>query len=177
MEADRETQRPDEQPVSDQTGPPQPGEDLDELKKENEALKKAYEDLNERHLRLAADFENFRKRTNRQTKEIREFALEKFAVDLLDVADNFERALKADDASLREGLERIQKQFTGIMERYGIRHFECINSEFNPEKHEAVACIPSNHPESTIVEEFTRGYCMHDRVIRHARVAVSQGKK
>jgi len=177
MEADKDTQKPDEQPVSDQAGPPQPGGDMEELRRENETLKKACEDLNERHLRLAADFENFRKRTNRQIEEIREFALEKFAAELLDVADNFERALKEDDASLREGLESIQKQFTGIMERYGIRHFECINGEFNPEKHEAVACIPSNHPEGTIVEEFMRGYCMHDRVIRHAKVAVSQGKK
>jgi len=177
MDADRETKKPDEQPVSDQAGPPQPEINVEALTQENEALKKAYEELNERHLRLAADFDNFRRRTNRQIDEIREFALEKFAADLLDVADNFERALKADDTSLREGLESIQKQFTGIMERYGIRHFECKNGEFDPEKHEAVVCIPSDHPEGTIVEEFMRGYCMHDRVIRHAKVVVSQRKE
>ncbi|WP_265581254.1 nucleotide exchange factor GrpE [Methanofollis aquaemaris] len=172
------------QKVPEEAGPSHTGkeggaaeETCEELRNENENLKKASEDLNQRYLRLAADFDNFRKRSARQADEVRQFALEKFAVELLEVADNFERALKADDASLREGLESIQKEFSGILEKHGVRPIECVNQEFNPEEHEAVACIPSDHPEGTVVEEFIRGYCMHDTVIRHAKVAVSKGKE
>ncbi|QYZ77944.1 nucleotide exchange factor GrpE [Methanofollis formosanus] len=175
---------PGENTAPKEAGPPHTGteggaadEAYEELRTENENLKKASEELNQRCLRLAADFDNFRKRTARQTEENRQFALEKFAVELLEVADNFERALKADDASLREGLESIRKEFTGILEKHGVNPIECVNRDFNPEEHEAVACIPSDHPEGTVVEEFIRGYCMHDKVIRHAKVAVSKGKQ
>ncbi|TAJ43917.1 nucleotide exchange factor GrpE [Methanofollis fontis] len=179
MTAEEEKVVPGHEPASDQPGPDQdvPQDTVDNLKKENEDLKMANADLNERYLRLAADFENFRKRTDRQIAEIREFALQAFAADLLEVADNFERALQADDASLREGLESIQKQFIGILERNGITPLDCLDCEFNPEEHEAMVCVPSDKPEGTVVEEFIRGYCMHDRVIRHAKVAVSKNKE
>jgi molecular chaperone GrpE len=182
MEADRDNQAPEKQPTLEQPGPPGEVEDIeslrkacDDLRSANADLKRSCDDLNERYLRLAADFDNFRKRTARETKEAREYALQKFAAELLDVVDNFERARKSDDASLREGLESIQKQFSGILEKHGIKPLSSLHTAFNPEEHEAVASIPSEHPEGTVVEEFIRGYRMHDRVIRHAKVAVSKG--
>jgi len=175
MEADKNNQAPEKQPTLEQPGPPGGVEEIESLRKANADLKRSCDDLNERYLRLAADFDNFRKRTARQTEEIRTYALEKFAVELLDVADNFERAQKSDDASLREGLESIQKQFSGLLEKHGIKPLSCLHEAFNPEEHEAVASIPSEHPEGIVVEEFIRGYRMHDRIIRHAKVAVSKG--
>lgn len=184
METDMNRKVSAEKAAPKEAGPPHIGkeggtadETCEALRTEYENLKKASEELNQRYLRLAADFDNFRKRTARQKEEERQFALEMFAVELLEVADNFERALKADDTSLREGLESIQKEFSGIMEKYGVTPIESVHQEFNPEMHEAVACIPSDHPEGTVVEEFIRGYCMHDKVIRHAKVAVSKGKE
>lgn len=142
-----------------------------------EDLQRDYRDLNERFLRLAADFDNFRKRTAREMDAQVRFAIEGFAVELLEVADNFERALKSEDAKAREGLEQIQKLFRTVLERHGIQPIESIGKKFDPACHEAVVSLPSSCEEGTVMEEFTCGYRMHDRVIRCAKVAVSKGKE
>ncbi len=140
-------------------------------------LQREYQELNDRFLRLAADFENFRKRTERDLDLRIRFALEEFAIELLEVIDNFERALKEEDAGAREGLVQIHKLLRTILERHGIRPLESVGKPFNPAEHEAVASIPSDAEEGIVVEEFCQGYCMHDRVIRCAKVAVSKGKE
>lgn len=137
----------------------------------------AYEELNNKFLRLAADFENFKKRSAREREQIIRFANEQFALEILEVLDNIERALKAEDADLKEGLSQIHKLFLSILERNGITPIDCTHARFNPNEHEAIAAIPSEHEEGTIVDEVCRGYCMHDKVIRCAKVAVSQGKQ
>lgn len=142
-----------------------------------EELQKAYDDLNSRHLRLAADFDNYRKRMARELDARTTFAIEEFAVELLDVVDNFERAERAEDAGLREGMEQIRKLFVTILERHGIRPIECRNLPFDPERHEAIAYIPSEAEEGTVIDEAIRGYCMQDKVIRCAKVVVSKGKE
>lgn len=140
-------------------------------------LQKEYQELNDRFLRLAADFENFRKRTERDFDLRVRFAIEEFATELLEVIDNFERALKEKDTGAREGLVQIHKLFRSILERHGIRPLESVGKPFNPAEHEAVASIPSDCDEGIVVEEFCQGYCMNDRVIRYAKVAVSKGKE
>ncbi len=142
-----------------------------------EELQKEYDDLNNRHLRLAADFDNYRKRMARELDARTTFAIEEFAVELLDVVDNFERAERADDTALREGMEQIRKLFAAILERHGIKPIECRNHPFDPERHEAVAYIPSEAEEGTVIDEAIRGYCMQDKVIRCAKVVVSKGKE
>ena len=142
-----------------------------------EDLQCDYHELNDRFLRLAADFENFRKRTAREMEAQARFSIENFAIELLEVADNFERALKSDDVKSREGLEQIQKLFRTILERHGIHSIESVGTKFDPACHEAVVSIPSDSEEGTVVEEFTCGYRMHERVIRCAKVAVSKGKE
>jgi molecular chaperone GrpE len=140
-------------------------------------LQREYQELNDRFLRLAADFENFRKRTERDLEARVGFAIGEFACELLEVIDNFERALKEEDGAAREGLVQIHKLFRSILERHGIRPLESVGKPFNPAEHEAVACVPSACDEGTVVEEFCRGYCMQDRVLRCAKVAVSKGKE
>lgn len=142
-----------------------------------EELQKAYDDLNSRHLRLAADFDNYRKRMARELDARTTFAIEEFAVELLEVVDNFERAERAEDAGLKEGMEQIRKLFMTILERHGIKPIECRNLPFDPERHEAVAYIPSDAEEGTVIDEAIRGYCMQDKVIRCAKVVVSKGKE
>ena len=138
--------------------------------------KKANAELNERLLRLAADFENFRKRTERERESVVAVAKERFAVDLLEVADNFDRALKSDDAHLREGLMQIRQLFSAQLERHGIVPLDALNKTFNPAEHDAIAHVPSEKPEGLVIDEVARGYRMHEKVIRHAKVAVSKGK-
>lgn len=140
-----------------------------------EELQKAYDDLNSRYLRLAADFDNYRKRMAREIDARTTFAIEDFAVELLDVVDNFERAGKADGAGLREGMEQIKKLFMTILERHGIRPIECRDLPFDPERHEAIAYVPSAAEEGTVIDEVIRGYCMQDKVIRCAKVVISKG--
>jgi molecular chaperone GrpE len=136
---------------------------------------KAFTELNERYLRLVADFENFQKRSARERESIVSVANERFAVDMLEVADNFDRALKTDDAHLREGVMQIRQLLTSQLQRHGITSIESMNKPFNPQEHEAIAHVPSDETEGTVIDEVSRGYRMHDRIIRHAKVAVSKG--
>lgn len=144
---------------------------------ELEAQKKEYADLNDRFFRLAADFENFRKRIERERESYISLANERFAVDLLEVVDNLERALKSDDAHLREGITNIHQLLIAHMQRHDVRPIDSCNKSFNPEEHEAIAHIPSDKEAGTIVDEVSRGYRMHDKVIRYAKVAVSKGNQ
>jgi len=142
-----------------------------------EELRRQYDELNERYLRLAADFENYRKRTARDLDTRVRYAIEKFAVELLEVADNFDRALKEEGGDSREGLEQISKLFRAVLERHGISPLETLGNRFNPAEHEALVCVPSERPEGEIIDEICRGYRMHDRVIRCAKVAVAKNEK
>ena len=155
---------PDTAPLSSQTA----SVDLD-------LQKKAFSELNDRYLRLAADFENFKKRTARDRETITNLANERFAIDIIEVLDNFERAIKTDDAHLREGIVQIQHLLASQLERHGITPLESLKKPFNPAEHEAIAHVPSEEKEGIVIDEVARGYRMHDKVIRHAKVAVSKG--
>ncbi|MDI6866149.1 nucleotide exchange factor GrpE [Methanoculleus sp.] len=150
---------------------------LEELQKSYDELKLAYDDLNDRYLRLAADFENYRKRMARELENLTRLAIEDLAVELLEVVDNFERADRAESGGLGEGMQQIQKLLMGILERHGIRPIECLNRPFDPECQDAIAYVPSEAKEGTVIEEAVRGYCMQDKVIRCAKVVVSKGKE
>ena len=139
--------------------------------------KKAFAEQNDKLLRLAADFENFRRRTAQEREFIIALANERFAVDLLEVADNFDRALKSDDAHLREGLLQIRQLFSTQLQRHGITPVDSLKKPFNPAEHEAIAHVPSEEPEGTVVDEVSCGYKMHEKIIRHAKVAVSKGNQ
>jgi molecular chaperone GrpE len=156
------------EPVENQPSDPQSM--LDEKKK-------AFADLNGQFLRLAADFENFRRRTARERESITALANERFAVDLLEVVDNLERALKSDDAHLREGIVQIQQLLASQLERHGVIPIESLKKQFSPAEHEAIAHVPSDETAGTVIDEVARGYRMHDKVIRHAKVAVSKGNE
>lgn len=145
--------------------------------RECEELQQKNRELNDRFLRLAADFENYQKRVARDQEMRTSAAVEAFAVDVLEVADNLERAAAAEEANLREGLEQIQKLLSGIFERHGITRVNSLHERFDPEVHEAIAYIPSEYDEGCVVDELIRGYRMRDKVIRCAKVAVSRGNQ
>jgi molecular chaperone GrpE len=137
--------------------------------------KKAFAELNDQFLRLAADFENFKRRTSKERESIVALANERFAIDFLDVVDNFDRALKSDDSHLREGLEQIRQLLDVQLQRHGIMPIDSLNKPFNPVEHEAIAHVSSGEPEGTIVDVVATGYKMNEKVIRYAKVAVSKG--
>jgi molecular chaperone GrpE len=144
---------------------------------ELEEQKRAYAELNDRFLRLAADFENFKKRSVREREVSVSLANERFAIDILEVLDNFERAMKSDDNHLREGIRQIQLLLNARLLRNGITPVDALKKQFNPAEHEAVAHIPSDEPSGTVIEVVSRGYRLNDKVIRYAKVAVSKGNQ
>ena len=154
-----------------ETPVPEPGSGTPELDEQKEA----FAELNDRFLRLAADFENFKRRISKEREYVVALADERFAIDLLEVVDNFDRALKSDDSHLREGFEQIRQLLSVQLHRHGITPIDSLNKPFNPVEHEAIAYVPSGEPEGMVIDEVARGYRMNEKVIRHAKVAVSKG--
>jgi len=148
-----------------------------QLAAELETQKKAFAELNDQLLRLAADFENFKKRTARDRENSISLANERFAIDILEVVDNLERALKTDDTHLREGILQIRQLLNAQLLRNGITPLDAQKKPFNPAEHEAIAHVTSEEPAGTVIDEVSRGYRMHDKVIRYAKVAVSKGNQ
>ena len=136
--------------------------------------------LQDQLLRKQADFENFRRRLHRDKDEAIRYANTEVLLDLADIIDGLERAIQtgadADPASLRDGVSLIEKQLTGLLERkWGFCRFVSKGEPFDPERHQAIASEESeSHEVATVVEDYQRGYLLHDRVVRPARVKVAQ---
>ncbi|MEN6610963.1 MAG: nucleotide exchange factor GrpE [Methanoregulaceae archaeon] len=176
MEEEKRDPGGEAEPSVNQTEGQAPATADQDLKKAFDDLKQANDALNERFLRLAADFDNYKKRIARDEENRVRFANERIILDVLEVADNIGRALKADDAHLREGLENIEKIFERILEKQDVTPIGSLGVEFDPAEHEAIAHVPSDSGEGIVIDEVARGYRMHGKIIRHAKVAVSKGK-
>jgi molecular chaperone GrpE len=141
-----------------------------------EILQAEFDDLHDRYLRLAADFENFRKRSARDSEYRTNTAIERFARDMLEVADSLDRALAAEGGN-HEGMNQIKKLFENVLERQGIESYNSPGETFDPSRHEAIAYVPSTQDEGIVCDEVCRGYCLNSKVIRPAKVTVSRGNE
>ncbi len=132
-----------------------------------------------KYVYLYAEFENFKKRVAKEREETAKFGWEPVAADLLEVLDNFERALKSlppgTDRALATGLEFVEKQFRQALEKRGVQAVESLGKPFNPELHLAVETVPSDKAAGTVIQEQVRGFLLHGRLLRPARVSVSAG--
>jgi molecular chaperone GrpE len=151
----------------------------EEIADEKKAEEK--EEESERYLRLAAEFENFKKRTAREFSEVMRTANVRIIRELVEIQDNFERALTAEAGShnleaFREGVELIYNQLTGLLEKEQVKKIEAIGKPFDPNLHEAMMQSESEeYDEGIVCGEIQKGYTIGDRVVRHARVIVSTG--
>ncbi|MCL2070135.1 MAG: nucleotide exchange factor GrpE [Treponema sp.] len=143
------------------------------------ALEAQAAELNDQYLRKAADFENFRKRMNREKQELVDFANQNLLLDLLPIIDDFERAIKSaevsqDFAGFYEGINMIEKRLTGQLEsKWGLKRFESQGEPFDPNRHEALQMEKAAGVEEPVVsEDFLKGYLLKDRVLRFAKVKV-----
>jgi len=151
----------------------------EEPKVERDEWQEKYENLNQQYLRLAADFDNFRKRRDAEREELLNYGTENALKKLIDVLDNFERGQKAlesvqDCEQVKESFNLIHKQTMDVLQKLGMEPIETENQEFDPNFHEAVMQTPTNDfPEHTIITEMQKGYKIGDKVLRPSLVNVA----
>jgi len=145
---------------------------LDALRKEKDALQ-------DRLLRTAAEFDNYRKRVDRDRRDQADAATADALADLLPIVDDLERALKApataDVDSFKKGIELIHQQMLELLRKRGVKPIDAVGTEFDPRYHQAVAQETStDHREGEVMEEFARGYMLGERLLRPAMVKVAK---
>ncbi|HHW27960.1 MAG TPA: nucleotide exchange factor GrpE [Syntrophomonadaceae bacterium] len=146
------------------------------------AKEKELNDLNQRFLRLAADFENYRRRTRQEAAEIRRTANERLLRELLPIIDNYERALEAAKKDLPEnmytGIEIIYRQLCNLLAQEGVEAIESVGKPFDPQYQEAFQRVESSeYPEGTVTAEVQKGYLLQGKVLRPALVIVAKSKE
>lgn len=138
--------------------------------------------LNDKYLRLAAEFDNYKRRVQRDQQDTIRFANEKLFKDLLPTLDNLERALQSGREQgriegLMEGVDLTYKHFLDTLQKMGIKQVSSVGEVFDPAKHQAVGQVESTTiPENVIVDEYQKGYFVHDRILRPAMVTVAKAK-
>ena len=155
--------------------------EIERLRIERDQLSQEAAEARDKYLRTYADFENYRKRMQRDLADFRKYANEQLGLDLLSVADHLQMALTHANESgeanqaLVQGVELVYKQLLGLLEKYGIKPFKAAGEPFNPAMHDAMMQVESaDLPENTVAQVFMEGYLYHDKVLRHARVGVSK---
>lgn len=153
-----------------------------EAKDETNPLQEKYDALNNQYIRLAADFENFRKRNEQEREALLKYGAESTLKKMLEVIDNFERGLKAiesvdDCEKVKECYNLAYKNFTDALSKAGLEAIKAEGEEFDPNLHEAVMRTPdSDKPENTIISELQKGYKLGDKVLRPTLVNVATGE-
>ncbi len=144
----------------------------EKLKQENSAL-------NDKYLRLFAEFDNYKRRTQKERVELLQTAGKDVVVSLLPVLDDFERALKATEnatevGAIREGIMLVQTKLKSILSQKGLKEMESLNTVFDTDIHEAITKIPAPTEDlkGKVVDELEKGYTLNDKVIRFAKVVV-----
>jgi len=185
---DPETKPDQNDAVEGKEAPAEEGVDEGSLAREFEDLAitlgqrtKEAAEANEKYLRTYADFENYRKRVQRDQTDFKKYANEQMALELLTVIDHLGLALKHANESggsgegLQQGVEMVYKQFRDVLEKFGIEPFKSEGEPFDPAMHEAMMQVETaDAPENTVVQVFQDGYRYHEKVLRHAKVGVSK---
>jgi molecular chaperone GrpE len=164
--------------VADEAVEDEPPQESHSLQQENQRLSQELEQLREMYLRKLAEFDNFRKRTEREREELQRTASEGTIRELLPIVDNFERALQhagnGDPEAFRQGVEMIAQQLYDMLEREGLAAIDPDGDSFDPELHEAVQRVEdSEHEPGRVVQVLNKGYTLAGRLIRPAMVAVA----
>lgn len=153
-------------------------EEIQRLRDALETKTREVEAQQDRYLRTVAEFDNVRKRSAREREEYTRYANESLLRDILPVLDNLDRALQAartePATSLATGVELIQRELLRVLEKFGVTPFTSVGQPFDPERHEAIARMPTaDLPDMTVAAETARGYLLHGRVLRPAMVTVA----
>ncbi len=166
---------------SEQPTTPVPGTDDPSSAAVAEALREERNDLRDRLLRSAAEFDNYRKRTDRERRDLSDAVAADLMRDLLPVVDDLERAIAAaagqsdSGTALASGVEIIYRQLLDVMRRRGVEPIESVGRDFDPSWHEAIASEPADgHRDGEVIDELRRGYRIGSRLLRPAQVRVAK---
>lgn len=165
-------------------------ESIELIKKKDEqisALTKEKDEYIDKWKRALAELENYRKRSEKQLEDTRKFALENILYRLLSVVDNFERALvhikdSNSTDNLKQGIEIIYKEFKNLLNNYGVKRIDVLGKEYDPHFHEALEMVNHKHHKGEsikhiVIEEILAGYTFHNRLLRPAKVKISDSEK
>ena len=177
-EIEPEETQPDKQVIDDEKDP------IKELEAKLEAKEKEAEENYDRLLRLSAEFENYKKRSSRETEDFRKFANQSLIKEMLSVVDNLELAMnstnghKAIDKDLLQGLEMTHRAILKVFEKFNVKPIDAKGHPFDPTFHEAVMQEETNDsPKNTVINELQKGYMIHDRLLRPSMVVVAKPKE
>ncbi len=178
-EHEEKTSRQDSEPQEAETTEDN-AQTEDEYQRKYGELQQRYDELNEKYLRLVAEFDNYKKRKEREYTRRVQHANEEFIREVLPVLDDLERAMEAskDGSSfteLKSGVALVYENFKNILKRRGVEAIDSVGEPFDPDLHDAMMVRESEeHDSETVLEEFERGYKLGDTVLRHAKVVVSR---
>jgi molecular chaperone GrpE len=148
---------------------------------ETEALQNKFAEVQDKYLRLSAEFDNFRKRTLREKIDLMQTAGESLIKDLLPVVDDFERGLEVIDKSediiaVKTGMELIYSKLKDFLTAHNVNELDALNEPFDADKHEAITNIPAPSPEmkGKVVDVIQKGYVLQDKIIRYPKVVVGE---
>ena len=159
---------------------PNPGSGAGEPVPADDALRQERDDLRDRLLRTSAEFDNYRKRTERERRELADRTVEALLLDLVAVADDFERALDADAGGgsvegYRQGVELTHRRLLDLLGRRGVTPIEATGADFDPNLHQAVTTEPAgDRRDGEVTEQLRRGYMIGERLLRPAMVKVAR---
>lgn len=152
-----------------------------EEKSETEILAEKLQDLQDKHLRLTAEFDNYRKRTLKEKSELIKTGGESVLINMLPIIDDMGRAMesvkKAQDVeAVKEGMELISSKFEAFISQNGIKEIETKEKDFDTDLHEAIAKVPAPSEElkGKVIDVVQKGYMLHDKIVRHAKVVVGE---
>jgi len=166
--------------ASDSTSPPD--SQSSDVQNALAAKTEEWKAVNDKYLRLAAEFDNYKRVAQREQRDQIKFGNEQLLKELLPALDNMERAIKAardnnaDGSALIQGVDLTLKQLSGILAKFGVQEIEAAGQMFDPASHQAVSHVPSDTvPRDHVIEDYQKGYRLHDRILRAAMVSVSAG--
>ena len=147
---------------------------------EVETLQAELDESKDKYLRLAAEFDNYRRRTKKEMGEFAQIASKDVIGNLLEVLDDVDRASNSlegsEDKNLKDGISLVFNKLKNVLQAKGLKEMNAVGTDFDPELHDAVTEIPAPTPDliGKVVDEITKGYYLNDKIIRHAKVVVGK---
>ena len=176
MKQDEAQDKPEQEPASEEAE----AKEKEEVKKEPTAEEKLAE-LQDRYLRLSAEYDNFRKRTLKEKIDLQKSANENLLEAILPVADDFDRAMQSVDEAkdikaVKEGMNLISGKFAAFLNQQGVKEIEAVNKKFDTDLHEAITKIPapSKKLKGKVVDVVQKGYFLNDKVLRFSKVVIGE---